>query len=181
MDEHLAKELEDILNIENKELQEKSMAKIIFYLLTLPPPSAELTGLLKAFTKKAFEILPSSNLPYQLAKNCSFSNMKKKRVSFSSTSFVEIKTTNKLSREGELQKIRESNTLSLNNTDLATKFVPRDGIIQGLSFDRVNVPLLNFSNNKFNPELHQATKKFTKVKIELSQILSDPAVLEIFI
>jgi len=179
MDENLANELENILKMENVELQEKSMTKIMFYLLTLPTLDNAYRPLLERFITRAFEILPSSTLPQQLSKKFSILNPRKKRVSFSSFTVLNLNPIDKMSREGKDQQLREHSSLSINNTDPLKKFSPRPCFIEGLEFKTKIIPLIPVNlGNCIKPELAFSEVKFTKLKLDLEQILNDPLCLE---
>lgn len=179
MDENLANELENILKLPTEDAQEKAIGKIMFYLLTLPSVDGKYRHVLERFTDKALELLPSSTLPQQLMKKFLLPNQRKKRVFFSSESICQLKSAEKTSQEAKEQELREKCSLSINNTDPSRQFIPRKCFSEGMAFKTKIIPLISCNlKNSIEPKLMFTDKKFTKITLDLSQILNDPKCLE---
>lgn len=182
MDETLAEEITEILTVEDENAQCKYITKIMFYLLTLPVPPRAYHPIIEQLVERAFEVLPSSHLPQQLAKKLGISKRRRKMISFSPPTFFALKSPESLSSEGKAQQARESRSLSIANTDPLRRFSPKDCFIEGMSTLTRHAFLLpcNLSNT-FNPELKASIKRSGRPTASLSEILQDPSILEMYI
>lgn len=181
MDESLAKEMADILECEDEATQSKCITRLIFYLLTLPPPSRAYHSIVRRFIERAFEMLPSSNLPQQLAKKLGVSEHRRRVVSFLSPTFFPLRSSENLSNEGRVQQARESESLSISNTDPQRRFSPKECFVDGMSFQTRHASLILHSlSNTFMPELKDPARCMAKISFDLDEILQDPSVLEMY-
>jgi hypothetical protein len=182
MDEQLVREMEHILNSnEDPELQGKSLARVLIYLLTLPIPNQSFLPLYKRFLMKSYEILPSSNLPDQFSKKLNIPIKRRRSVSFSDNpAFRRLANEKLLSPESEYQKKRESASLGMNNTDINRKFIPRKQLEQGF---KANTKKLSINDsllkNEFNPNVSEGRSRyeFNIPNLTVQEILKNPSLI----
>lgn len=72
MDQNLAIEIRKILDMEDLEVQRIQVTKILGFLESVPLAEPDYLPLIMEFINKAYELLPSSNLPMSVTKKYSF-------------------------------------------------------------------------------------------------------------
>ncbi|ELA41686.1 uncharacterized protein VICG_01319 [Vittaforma corneae ATCC 50505] len=182
MDSQLKAEIELILQMKDEELQKNVASKIAVYLLTLPLPSEEYKDLLQCFTDRIFKILPASSIPRLLKEKLGLNKSWQRRILFADTHVHILPKVHPLSLEGREQQLREAGTLSITNTDVQRKFIPKQAFSQGLPGATKSIDLLPSTlSNRFCPEVNEKIPfRFSKPKITIQQILDNPLVLKEF-
>lgn len=183
MDSELQREMEHILSLEeDTEMQSKSLTKVLVYLLSMNSLGDSNYSLLKRFIAKAYEILPSSSLPQQLARKLDLPIERKRSVSFSTSSFHRLESDKLLSAEGEEQKSREANSImSITNVDVNRKFTPRMALVPGFKNNVKETSIMQgLLINSYTPSAGNLKKDFKRIlipKISIQQILANPGIV----
>lgn len=182
MDAQLEDEMKLILLLEDEEAQKKAMIKITAYLLTLPLSYIGLETLFDNFLLKAFEVLPSSNLPFQLKSKLAIKSRRPKKVTFAGESTFVLPKEDSLSHEGVQQRMREAASLGITNVDTQRSFIPKQDFIDGLHYNTKPVRLiLSTLRNKFSPDATlSVNRNFKMPKVTVEQILKDISILKEF-
>lgn len=181
MDEALEREIAVILATEDEDTQIKCITRVMFYLLTLPVPPRAYYPTMERFIQRAFEVLPSSSLPQQLAKKLGVGKCRRKVVSFSTPIFFDLRPSERLSNEGRIQQARESGSLGITNTDSLRRFNPRDHFTEGTDIQTRYISLLPRSlSNAFKPKPNASAKCSAKPSISLGEVLQNPSIMEMY-
>lgn len=200
MDQELLREIEHILTLdEDLETQKKSLSKVLVYLLTISSPEASHNPLIKKFLSRAFEILPSSSLPQQLAKKLEINVPRKRSISFTTSNIHRLPKQQILSAEGEEQNRRETVIMGMVNLDIHRKFIPTNKITPGLRNTTANISITeSLLVNTFNPKtvninscnmkkdtdlkmLKSQNQEITLPNISVDEIIKNPTILKSFI
>lgn len=179
MDDELMLELKKIMSMTDPENCKKATVRLIHYILTIPSASPRYMPTLKKFVAHAYDILPSSTLPVQLATKFSLPTMRRKSVTFGETQVCKIDPFSHLSTEGRAQKNREKEILGIVNTDLLKKFKPKIHFEDGIPNETKTVPLidLNFVNRS-EFAVFKSGKDINQIGFKIEDIISNPRVLD---
>ncbi|KAM0681406.1 hypothetical protein GINT2_000608 [Glugoides intestinalis] len=182
MDTQLEEEMNTILLLKDEETQKKSITKIIAYLLTLPLTYNSHEALFDSFILKAFEILPSSNLPFLLKSKLGEKSRRSRKVAFAGETVFVLPKEEILSQEGANQKLREAASLGITNIDTQRSFIPKQSFTAGFNY---NTKLVRFISPTirntflFDGNL-SGNRNFKMPKMTIEQILKDIAILKEF-
>ena len=192
MDNELILEIEHILSLDDDvELQRKSLSKVLVYLLSITLPNGSQNPLIRRFLAKAFEILPSSSLPNQLAKKLEIRIPRKRSITFTTSQYQKLPKQQNLSAEGEEQRRRESGLLSISNIDIHRKFIPVNKIVPGLRNTTTNITITesllsnSLNSNKLlvgeNLGGRRHDREISLPKISINEIIKNPSILKSFL
>ncbi|KAI5169499.1 hypothetical protein PAEPH01_0769 [Pancytospora epiphaga] len=178
MDLELISELEEVSNKENhQDTAPTGTARLLRYILTLPSISEEHMPLLMKFVRHAFEVLPSSTLPMLVSQKFGLPISRVKKVSFGEVEICTLKSG--LSMEGERQRVRESKSLAITNTDPHKKFRPRGCINKGVRFQTKVVSIFDLSiRNCWNGPLRKSGIGILKFDFTVDDVISSPSLLD---
>lgn len=183
MDHELIREMEHIIgSTDDIEIQRNSFTKVLFYLLSMNFHDTSNYPLIRRFLIKAYEILPSSHLPQQLSRKLGIHISRKRSVSFSSSSFFPLISTNLLSAEGNEQRRRESTGIvPLNNLDISKKYAPKNLIKPGFkNTTKVLSVTESLFVNTYKPVCTISSRKISNPTISVDEILKNPSILRRF-